>query len=323
MTFDDLLEGLIAPSFSAIGHRSRSRDWTELSSYDLTGRTVAISGPTSGLGLATTRMLADLGADLVLLARNPQKLEQLVDELGDTTGTIDTVVVDMGDLDAVRGAGASILAGHDRLDVLIHNAGALTNERRTTDGGLELTTAVHVVGPFLLTGLLLPLLRRTDGARVLTMSSGGMYTSPLAVGSLEMSADRYRGAAQYARAKRAQVTLNAEWARRVPEVTFHALHPGWADTPGVEESLPTFRRIIGRFLRTPEQGADTLVWLAADDAGGRDSGSFWHDRAPRAIHRLASTRRSDTPERRIALWDRVAVMADRDPAGHADGTLGG
>ncbi len=323
MKTDDLLEGLIAPSFSAIGYRSRSKDWTPLTSYDLTGRTVAISGPTSGLGLAATRMLAGLGADLVLIARNSEKLDRLASELEGSIGTIATVVADMGDLAAVRDAATSILASQDRLDVLIHNAGALSNERRTTDGGLELTTAVHVVGPFLLTGLLLPLLRQTDGARVLTMSSGGMYTSPLAIGSLEMPEDRYKGAEQYARAKRAQVTLNAEWARRVPDVTFHALHPGWADTPGVEESLPTFRKVVGRFLRTPEEGADTLVWLTADDAGGRDSGQFWHDRAPRSIHRLGSTKRSDTPDRRIALWDRIAVMADWDLANQPGGTLGG
>ena len=323
MNSDDLLEGLIAPSFSSIGYRVRSRDWRDLASYDLRGRTVAISGPTSGLGLAATRLLAGLGADLVLLARNPEKLKRLVDELCDATGRIDTVAVDMGDLGAVRAAGAQILAEQDRLDVLIHNAGALTNERRTTTDGLELTTAVHVVGPFLLTGLLLPLLRQTEGARVLTMSSGGMYTSPLAIGSLEMPEGRYKGAEQYARAKRAQVTLNTEWARRVPDVAFHALHPGWADTPGVEDALPTFRKVVGRFLRTPEQGADTLVWLAADEAGGTGSGRFWHDRAPRDLHRLGSTRRSDTPERRIALWDRVAVMAGWDPAELPDGTLGG
>ncbi|NND83593.1 MAG: SDR family NAD(P)-dependent oxidoreductase [Acidimicrobiia bacterium] len=323
MKLDDLLEGLIAPSFSAVGYRVRSKEWDELSSYDLTGRTVAITGPTSGLGLAATHLLAGLGADLVLLARNREKLARLVEDLDGATGRIDTVVVDMGSLDGIREAGAELLATQDRLDVLIHNAGALTNDRRTTADGLELTTAVHVVGPFLLTGLLMPLLRQTEGSRVLTMSSGGMYSAPLAIGSLEMPEDRYKGAEQYARAKRAQVTLNAEWARRVPHVAFHALHPGWADTPGVEESLPTFRKVVGRFLRTPQEGADTLVWLAADDAGAHDSGRFWHDRAPRAIHRLGSTRRSDTPERRIALWDRIATMADWDLAAQADDTIGG
>ncbi len=323
MTIDGLLEGLVAPSFTSIGYRVRSSGWTPLDSYDLTGRTIALTGPTSGLGLAAARSLAGLGADLVLVARNPEKLERLSADLDDASGSIDSVVADMSDLGAVQRAGTSILERHDHLDVLIHNAGALTAERRTTADGLELTTAVHVVAPFLLTELLLPVLRTTVGARVLAMSSGGMYTSPLTIGSLEMDEGRYRGAEQYARAKRAQVALAGEWARRVPDVAFHSLHPGWADTPGVEESLPAFRKVVGSFLRTPDQGIDTLVWLAADDAGARDSGSFWHDRAPRATHRLASTRRSDTPERRAALWNRVRALAGLDPAVDEDGTLAG
>ena len=96
---------------------------------------------------------------------------------------------------------------------------------------------------------------------------------------------------------------------------FHALHPGWADTPGVEDALPTFRKVVGRFLRTPEEGADTLVWLAADDREPlRTNGGFWHDRELRSIHKLSSTRKTDTPERRRELWDWVADAAEIGPA---------
>lgn len=121
----------------------------------------------------------------------------------------------------------------------------------------------------------------------------------------------YRGAEQYARAKRAQVTLNEMWAEREgAAVRFHALHPGWADTPGVEESLPTFRKVVGPLLRTPLQGADTKVWLAADDGLPLETnGLFWLDRRPRPIHRLAATRRTDTPERRADLWRWVSEAA--------------
>jgi NAD(P)-dependent dehydrogenase (short-subunit alcohol dehydrogenase family) len=174
-----------------------------------------------------------------------------------------------------------------------------------------MTVAAQVVGPFLLTARLLPLLRTAAPGRVLTMSSGGMYTAPLAVDGLQMSDADYGGSEQYARAKRAQVTLQEMWAERVDpaEVVFHALHPGWADTPGVASSLPTFHRVMGPLLRTPDQGADTLVWLAADDAATRSSGGFWLDRRERAIHKLATTRRSDTAERRMRLWDSVAALA--------------
>ena len=85
---------------------------------------------------------------------------------------------------------------------------------------------------------------------------------------------------------------------------FHAMHPGWVDTPGLETALPTFRKVVGPLLRTPAQGADTLVWLAADDGEPlRSSGRFWLDRRPRPVHRLARTRRADTPDERQRLWD--------------------
>jgi NAD(P)-dependent dehydrogenase (short-subunit alcohol dehydrogenase family) len=134
-----------------------------------------------------------------------------------------------------------------------------------------------------------------------------MYASPLKVADLQMG-DDYKGSEQYARAKRAQVTLNEMWAARVSptELVFHAMHPGWADTPGVRESLPTFRKVVGPLLRTPEQGADTLVWLAADPVEPlASSGRFWLDRRQRSIHKLPTTKKTDTLERRQRLWDWV------------------
>ena len=162
-----------------------------------------------------------------------------------------------------------------------------------------------MLGPFLLTSLLLPALTAKQDARVLTMSSGGMYTAPLTVSRLQMSDsgsdDPYRGAEQYARAKRAQVTLTegAETFRDPRAVSLAP--PRWADTPGVEEALPTFRKVVGH-SSAHRRKADTLVWLTADDASPTSNGRFWHDRAPRPIHRLLQTRRSDTPERRAKLW---------------------
>ncbi len=192
--------------------------------------------------------------------------------------------------------------------MLVHNAGALTDQRKLAPDGIELTVASQVVGPFLLTGLLLDRLVESAPARVITVSSGGMYTESLSVSGLQMNEQEYNGSKQYAKAKRAQVTLNELWAQRFPNrsVVFQAMHPGWANTPGVEASLPTFRRIVGPFLRSPQQGADTTVWLAADDGEPvATSGGFWLDRRVRPIHRLRRTARSDTPTRRERLWNWV------------------
>jgi len=317
---DALLEVPLAPSFTRLGYdvRSRLEHWSALSSYDLAGRVVLVTGATSGLGLAAAERLARCGATVVLLGRNPAKNELVRSDLVERTGNerVSSVVADMGVLSEVRAAAEEVLGRHDRLDVLIHNAGALTAQRLTVPDGTEATVASQIVGPFLLTGLLLDRLRSSAPARVLTMSSGGMYSTGLTVDELEMG-DDYRGTEQYARAKRAQVTLNEMWAERAAGrgVVFHAVHPGWADTPGVAESLPTFGRVMGPVLRTPEQGADTLVWLAADDGEPLlTNGRFWLDRRPRSLHRLPTTWRTDTAERREQLWQWCLERSGLDPA---------
>ncbi len=317
---DEILEVPIVPSFTRIGSDVRRRlfGWSELSSYSLDGRVIAVTGATSGLGRAAAAQLAGDGATVILVGRNPDKAASVVAEIREATGNphLSSVIADMGDLDSVRRAAEQILDEHDRLDVLIHNAGALTHERVDSPDGTEATVASQVVGPFLLTCRLLHRLEASAPARVITMSSGGMYSAALTVDGLQMDEAEYNGSKQYALAKRAQVTLNEMWARHVDRrsVVFHSLHPGWADTPGVEEALPTFRKIVGPLLRDVEAGADTMVWLAADDGEPlATTGGFWLDRRVRRIHRLGSTRRSDTPERREQLWKWVTERAGCSP----------
>jgi NAD(P)-dependent dehydrogenase (short-subunit alcohol dehydrogenase family) len=312
---DAVIEAPVFTSFTRLGYEARSRlaGWKPLTDYDATGRVVVVTGATSGLGLVTAEQLAAAGATVVLLGRDAAKTERVRDEIATRTGSalLSTVVADMGDLVAVRRVAKELNRRLDRLDVLIHNAGALSATRQLSPQGVELTVASQVVGPFLLTELLLPLLRRSAPARVLTMSSGGMYASPLRIDALQMGAD-YKGSEQYARAKRAQVTLNEMWAEKFPDrdVVFHAMHPGWADTPGVRDSLPTFRKIVGPLLRSPQQGADTMVWLALDDSAPLSTtGRFWLDRHQRALHKVPTTRSSDTVERREQLWEWVAAAA--------------
>lgn len=318
---DSALEIPVVPSFTKIGYAIRSRldEWNDLDRYDLHGRTYVVTGSTSGLGRFTARQLASRGAHVVVNGRGHDKTKQVADEImGDTGSTeVSIAVADMGELDQVRSMAADLTSRFDRIDGLLHNAGALSNERHENSQGIEATIASQVVGPFLLTSLLLDAVGATAPGRVITMSSGGMYTAPLTVDDLQMDAEQYGGSEQYARAKRAQVTLNEMWAEQVPasEVVFHALHPGWADTPGVEASLPTFRKVVGPLLRSSEQGADTMVWLAADDGEPvSTSGEFWLDRRTRSIHKIGRTRTTDTPERRAELWNWCVVASGADVA---------
>jgi NAD(P)-dependent dehydrogenase (short-subunit alcohol dehydrogenase family) len=308
----------VVTSFTNIGYGARRRlaDWTPLDDYDLTGRVVVVTGATSGLGRSAAETLARLGATLVCVGRTADRNTAVVDEIVTATGNenVSQIACDMGELDQVRRLATEVLDRFDRLDVLAHNAGTLSSERREASSGIEQTVSSQVVGPFLLTHLLLDRLAESAPSRVITMSSGGMYAAGLTVSQLEMTADDYNGTEQYARAKRAQVTLNEMLAERFGDrgVSFQAMHPGWADTPGVEEALPTFRKIVGPFLRTADQGADTLVWLAADDEALDHNGSFWLDRHRRSIHKLPTTRRTDTPARRQKLWDWVSEAAATD-----------
>lgn len=320
---DALVEAPVVPSFTRLGYdiRSRLAHWQSLDEASLDGRVMVLTGATSGLGLAAAEQLARCGATVVLVGRTAAKCDRVRTELESRTGNTDliTVMADLAEPDQVRTAAALIRSRFGRIDALLHNAGALTATRTTNSLGIETTVAAQVVGPFLLTALLLDPLRAAAPGRVVTMSSGGMYTSALEVEHLQMGRD-YRGAQQYARAKRAQVALNREWARRAAAadppapLVFHAVHPGWADTPGVEAALPRFRTITGPLLRTPAQGADTMVWLASDSGEPlAQSGRFWLDRRIRTEHRLPTTRRSDTPARRAALWDWCVATAGIDP----------
>jgi NAD(P)-dependent dehydrogenase (short-subunit alcohol dehydrogenase family) len=308
------LDAAVVPGFSKIGYAIRKRlgNWQPISSFDLRGKTVVITGPTSGLGEQVARQLALTGANLVLVARNEEKCARVINEIAPLcTGSKPVFVrAEMGDLESVRSACAAVQQQFTHLDVLIHNAGALLNTRQVSPQGIEQTIASHVVGPFLMTTLLLPLM---NGGRVVTVSSGGMYSSGLPVfdkgETLEMPAHKYGGSKQYAIAKRAQVTLTEMWATRVPQTEFVSMHPGWADTPGVQESIPGFRRVTAPILRTASEGADTIAWLAAVSPLPGRNGTFWSDREIRPTHKTPQSKKLDTESNRLALWQLVENLS--------------
>lgn len=304
---DDAAEALVVPSFTRVGYELRRRlyGWEPLGAHGMRGRVVAVTGATSGLGEVTARALARLGAAVRILARSEAKGEATRASIARMVGEADVrvYVVDMSDLRAVRETVARMRSEEPRLDALINNAGALLTSRRTSVDGYEMTLATMVLGPFVLTNGLVPLLRQSDDARIISVTSGGMYAQALRLDDLQMEREPYRGSVAYARAKRAQVALTRAWAGELKgtSVVAHAMHPGWADTPGIEASLPRFRRVLGPLLRTPEQGADTLVWLASAPEPARSSGRLWLDRRPRPFDRLPGTRVDPDHARR--LWD--------------------
>lgn len=265
--------------FGAPGYRRHARAFEPLTA-DLTGRTVAITGANSGLGLAATAALARMGATVWMLCRDEAKAEAARASIGPVRGALHVARLDVADLGSVRAVALP------PVHVLVHNAGMLA-ARRETVGDLERTFATHVVGPYLLG-------ERVRAAATIWVASGGMYTQKLDVDATFDPPEPFDGVVAYARCKRAQVVL----ARRLGQ---HAMHPGWADSPGVATSLPRFHRLTRGILRTAEEGADTIVWLAARcaDPATRPAPGFWFDRARAPEHVLPWTRGPGAEEDRL------------------------
>jgi dehydrogenase/reductase SDR family member 12 len=313
---DAALEASVAGSFSRIGLWVRSRllpEFTADAPATLEGQTVVITGATSGIGHAAATALARLGAAVHFLARDPARAADACRQIAAASGSqqVSYGLADLDDPGSVRAFADAYLSTHSQLDVLIHNAGAIHTSYQTNDAGTELTIAGQVIAPFLLTSLLLPALLAAGQSRVITVSSAGMYTQRLEPAILQIPASGYRGVTAYARAKRAQVALSREWAWRLAGtgIAFHAMHPGWVNTPGIATALPRFHAVMRPLLRTPAQGADTIIWLATTDPARLGSGKFWHDRRPRTEYRLPRTR-EPSPVARI-LWDQIEFSQRR------------
>lgn len=294
-----LLPGALG--FTRAGYRlAKSRRPVASALYK--GRTMVLTGGTSGIGRAAARDLYTRGAQLVVVGRNTEKLNELRSELkGSGDGFLETEHADLSLLSDVRDLAQRLKRRYAHIDVLINNAGALFNQRRETSEGIEMTLATDLLSPYLLTRLLLPSLAAAETGRVIHVASGGMYTQGIRVDDLQCQFEPYDGPTAYARAKRALVILTEIWARQLTPlgISVHAMHPGWVDTPGLARALPAFHKQLSPWLRTPSEGADTIVWLAASPDAARAPGNFWLDRKIRATHVFPGTRESAVDRRAL------------------------
>lgn len=301
---DRVLDPTVVFSFDRTGFSRHAVNFVEGDlEVDLTGQEVLVTGANSGLGKETARQLARRGARVWMLCRSQQRGEEALQELrADTGGDLRLVLVDLSDLDSVD---ACLDRLPNRVDVLVHNAGVLVDERQLSPQGIETTLATHLVGPFRLTMALVPRLERDPGqapARIVWVSSGGMYTRKLSVERLARRSGGFDGVKAYADVKRAQVVVSEQLADLLEDrgIASNAMHPGWADTRGVRRSIPTFHRVTRGILRDVEQGADTIVWLAACPRIARETGKLWFDRREVSPYLLPGT--EEAPEERRRLW---------------------
>ncbi|KAM9710038.1 dehydrogenase/reductase SDR family member 12 [Menidia menidia] len=278
---------------------------------DLSGRAFMVTGANSGIGKAAAQELANRGGTVHMVCRNKGRAEAAKEEIVERSKNqnVHVHIVDMSSARQVWDFAQSF-SQNNPLHVLVNNAGCMVNQRELTEEGLEKNFATNTLGTYILTTALIPLLRKTPDPRVVTVSSGGMLTQKLDAENLQFEKGTFDGTMAYAQNKRQQVVLTERWAKQHTDVHFSCMHPGWADTPAVQTSMPSFHAKMQSKLRTEAMGADTIVWLAAAPAAAQQpSGLFFQDRKAVATHLpLASSRSSAQEEEKLlAALEEIAL----------------
>jgi retinol dehydrogenase 14 len=268
------------------------------------GKTVLITGGTSGIGKATAVAHAAMGANVVITGRKKERGEAAVEEIRgqSTDADVELILADLSVQSEVRRLAETFLAHHDRLDVLVNNAGVVLSKRTETPDGIEMTLAINHLAPFLLTNLLLDCLKESAPSRVITVSSEAQRWGNLDFGDMQ-SRRRYRGFLVYGMTKLANIMFTYELSDRLQGtgITANCLHPGSVGTNFGQNNrgpMALFFRTFKPFMRSPEQGADTLIWLASSLEVEGVSGKYFSDRKEIEAKEIAYD-----PDARRRLWE--------------------
>ena len=276
----------------------------------ISGKTVLITGATSGIGLEASAKLARMGAELVLVGRDRARGEAAVAAVKRRSGSTAVALMrcDFASLAQIRALAADVVASRPRLHILVNNAGSVNARRAVTEDGIERTFAVNHLGPFLLTNLLLDLLRRSAPARVVTVASAAHRQGDMPFDDLQFETGGYGTMRAYARSKLANVLFTAELARRLAGtgVTANCLHPGavatniWSHAPRYAQPLLAVAKL---FMISAERGADTIVYLTASPEVEGLTGGYYERNRKVLPSRLAQ-------DEAIAktLWERSAAI---------------
>jgi len=248
------------------------------------GKVVLITGGTSGIGRAAATALAGMGAEVVVTGRNKEKGEEALGEIRRESGNeeVSLLLADLAVQAEVRRLAEAVRERHDRLDVLVNNAGLVQSRRTETPDGIETTLAVNHLAPFLLTNLLLDLLKESAPSRIITVASEAQRWGKMDLDDLQ-SERRYRGFPVYGKTKLANIMFTFELAERLEGtgVTANCLHPGSVNTNFGKNNrnlMTLLFRVFKPFMRSPEQGADTIVYLASSPDVEGMSGKYLSDR---------------------------------------------
>ncbi|MCW2164283.1 Short-chain dehydrogenase [Microbacterium hydrothermale] len=270
-------------------------------------RTIVITGASDGIGAASAKQLAQLGEEVVVVGRNPEKTARVARSLG-----VDSFVADFSDLAQVRELAASLLEKYPRIDVLANNAGGVFGERTLTTDGYETTFQVNHLAPFLLTNLLLERLLQSQASVIQTSSAAAKLFPRFDIDDLQ-GARRYSSTAAYGNAKLANVLFTKELHRRFGEFGLSAVafHPGVIASNFGASSDGPWKFLYGgplakNLMTSTSVGGARLTWLALGKPGiDWEPGGFYANNKPAKTNRLA-----DDPVVATQLWERSALLAD-------------
>ena len=285
----------------------------ETRSGGMNGKVALITGGTGGIGKAAATALAGMGAEVVVVGRNSERGEAAVAKIREKSGNdgVSLLLADLSVQAEVRKLTQDFGDRHDRLDVLVNNAGLVLSERNETPDGIEAQFAINHLAPFLLTNLLTDLLKKSAPSRVVTVSSEAQRWGKMDFDDLQ-SKKRYRGFPVYGMTKLANVMFTFELAERLKGtgVTANCMHPGAVNTGFAQNNRGPASlafRLFKPFMRSPEQGADTLVYLAASPAVEGMTGKYVSDRKVTAASPIAYDENA-----RKRLWEESGRLTGLD-----------
>jgi len=275
--------------YTKSGYQSASKHFIAADyEVDCTNRHFMITGANSGIGKCIATEIAKRGGTIHMVCRNPTTAEEAKNEIitESNNQNVHLHLLDMSKSQEVNNFTKEFVENNKELHVLINNAGCMINARETTEDGLEKNFATNTLATYILTVNLLPILKRSNNPRVVTVTSGGMLVQKMDISNLQSeNVAKFDGTMVYAQNKRQQVIMTEQWADKHPEVHFSCMHPGWADTPAVRNSMPDFYEKMKDKLRTPLEGADTAIWLSIKQSlPEKSSGEFFQDRKVVAKH---------------------------------------
>jgi len=290
-----------------------------MTTQTMRGKTVLITGASNGIGLATAHALAREGADLILLCRDAQRGSAACEDIADTSGSgrkLDLIVADLESQTQIRRAAGEICSRYDHIDVLINNAGNVFSKRELTEDGLERTFALNHLAPFLLTNLLLDLVKAAPQGRIINVSSE-IHAGKLDWTNLQ-SEKSHQFMTAYKATKTENIIFTNELARRLrgTTVTVNAVSPGpsrtgfgkdlngaWALFPKVMKAMPMFH--------SAEKGARVVVYAAAEPTLARATGQFFMNSKPRKSKPI--THASDVAIRLWTLSENLTGLSASSP----------